>query len=193
MREYGVSLKHPNKRYQISNADRTERIEEFLMNIWRIRKYYLDKFNVVIPIINGDQMPLHRNESHSKKSMNIVNEDVFVKENYSLSRERATAYTQLTTEEGVSLKPEFVFKGQGTRVKVTPPEGSYAQWAVKGSYRLENMEKTINRLPKRNNNPWTHKDFAIYALDNYSVHNQPEIRELLYKRGYIYVGLGAES
>ena len=60
MKEYGVSLKKPNKRYAIAQADRIERILDYLKNLLRIRKYYKDKFDVDPPIINGDQMPLHR-------------------------------------------------------------------------------------------------------------------------------------
>ena len=65
MREYGVSLRHPNKRFQIKQADREERVFEYLKNIWTVRKFFLDNFGVDPPVINGDQMPLHRNESSS--------------------------------------------------------------------------------------------------------------------------------
>ena len=109
------------------------------MNIWRIRKYFRDTYAVEVPIVNGDQMPLHRNESHSQKTMSNTGQETFVKENYMLSRERVTAYTQLSTEQDVKFKPEFVFKGQGKRVKLNPPDGAHFQWAVKGSYRLEHM------------------------------------------------------
>ena len=34
MNEYGVSLRHPNKRFQIKLADREERAFEYLKNIW---------------------------------------------------------------------------------------------------------------------------------------------------------------
>ena len=61
MREHRVSLRKPNKRYQIKYDDRVERIQEYILNIWRVRKYFWDNFNVEIPIVNGDQMPLHRN------------------------------------------------------------------------------------------------------------------------------------
>ena len=37
---------------------------------------------------------------------------------------------------------------------------------------------------------FTHKDYAIYALDDYSVHLQPEVKAALLKQGYIYVGIG---
>ena len=60
MKEYQVSLKKPNKRFAIKKEDRIQRIEEYLKNIIRIRKFFIDKFKVDPPIINGDQMPLHR-------------------------------------------------------------------------------------------------------------------------------------
>ena len=63
MREYRVSLRKPNKRYQIKAQDRKERIVEYIKNVWRVRKFFIDRYGVDPPIINGDQMPLHRNES----------------------------------------------------------------------------------------------------------------------------------
>ena len=60
-REYGVSLRHPNKSFQIIQADREERILEYLKNIWTVRKYFIENFGVEPPVLNVDQMPLHRN------------------------------------------------------------------------------------------------------------------------------------
>ena len=102
MQEYGVFLRKPNKRYQINHEDRVESIEELLLNIWRARKYFLDTFNVEIPIINGGQMQMQcigTNVSHTKE-LSTKGDDVFVKENYPLSRERVTAYTQYSLKKG---------------------------------------------------------------------------------------------
>ena len=60
--EYYVSLKSPNKRFSVSQEDRVERDLEHLKNILRFRVFFMKKFGVDPPIINGDQMPLHRNE-----------------------------------------------------------------------------------------------------------------------------------
>ena len=65
MKEYGVSLRHPNKRFQIKQADREERVFEYLKNIWTVCNFFLGNFGVDPPIINGDQMALYRNESSS--------------------------------------------------------------------------------------------------------------------------------
>ena len=50
-----------------------------------------------LPIINEDQMPLHRNESSTQKTLNFVDMDAYVKENYNLSRERVTAFICIYT------------------------------------------------------------------------------------------------
>ena len=63
MKEYSVSLRQPNKKYAIKNEDRIIRIKNYLKNILTVGKYFTDKYGVDAPVINGDQMPLHRNES----------------------------------------------------------------------------------------------------------------------------------
>ena len=64
--EYGISLRKPNKRYAIKE-DLIERLQDYLRNIWRIRRFFMEKYGVDPPILNGDQMPLHRNESSQQK------------------------------------------------------------------------------------------------------------------------------
>ena len=66
-------------------------------------------------------------------------------------------------------------------------------WAPKGSYRLPNMLSMISKL-KQKGNMFSHKDFELYILDDYSVHNLPEVKEALlkkriyfsYNRGWYY-------
>ena len=94
MKEYNVSLRKPNKRFAIKNEDRLIRIKDYLQHIWTVRKYFLDTYGVDPPIINGDQTPLHRNESAGQKTLSLKSEETFVKENYMLSRGRVTCFTQ---------------------------------------------------------------------------------------------------
>ena len=63
------------------------------------------------------------------------------------------------------------------------------QWAPKGSYRLENMLSMVEKLPNRYN-MFSNKDFAIYVLDDYSVHLQTELCDALLKKGYILIIIG---
>ena len=67
MQEYNLSLRTPNKRFQIKQADREERILGSLKIIWTMRKFFIDNFRVDPPIIDGNQMLLHRKESASKE------------------------------------------------------------------------------------------------------------------------------
>ena len=98
-----------------------------------------------------------------------------------LSRERATVFTQTSSDSSIDLKPEFVSKGKGTRTKLNPPSGIKFQWYESGSYRIDQLKQTIMNIPNRFNsftfNPF--KDFAIYVLDNYAVHLMAEARTLL--------------
>ena len=145
--ECGVTLHHPNKRFQIKESDREERIYEYLQNVWTVRKFFIDSYGVDPPVINGHQMPLPRNESSTQKTLNSVDMDAYFKENYNLSRERVTVFTQVSSSSDINLNPEFVFKGKGTRTKLDPLDGIKFNWAPKGSYYLDQMLKTISNLP----------------------------------------------
>ena len=76
-----------------------------------------------------------------------------------------------------------MFKGKGTRTNVNGPDGMEYQWTPKGSYRLEQMLKTISHLPNCYN-MFTPKNYAIYVLDDCNVHLA------LLKRGHIFPGIG---
>ena len=115
--EYGISLRKPNKRYSIKKEDLVERLQDYFKNVWIIRRYFLETYGVDPPIINGDQMPLHRNESSQQRTLNFKGIETFVKENHMLSRERVTVYTQVSTDSKY-IAPEFVSKDKRTRTKV---------------------------------------------------------------------------
>ena len=85
MSEYNVSARKPNKRYSSKMEHRMVRIQDHLKNIMMVRKYFLDTYGIGPPIINGEQMPLHRNERASQRTLSLKSETTFVKENYMLS------------------------------------------------------------------------------------------------------------
>ena len=93
--EYGISLRKPNKKYSIKKEDLVERLQDYLRNDSRVR-FFIEKYGIDPPVINGDQMPIHRNKSSQQKTMAFKNEDAFVKENHSLSRERVTVFMQVS-------------------------------------------------------------------------------------------------
>ena len=59
----------------------------------------------------NEKMPLHRNEACGQKTLALKNEDVIVKENYHLSRERVSFLSQIASDESIELVNEFCFKG----------------------------------------------------------------------------------
>ena len=86
-------------------------------------------------------MPLHPKALTTQKTMTFKNIASCVKENDSLSRERAAVFTQVSSDSTANLILEFVFKGKGTRTKLNLPEGMKVQWSDSGSYRYEEMLK----------------------------------------------------
>ena len=65
------------------------------------------------------------------------------------------------------------------------PDEIHHKWALKGSYRLEYMLVTIRNL--KNRSSFSHTGYAIYDLDDYSVHLIPDVRKALWEREYILV------
>ena len=119
--EYNISLRRPNKRCSISVEDRKTRIGDYLQNVWSVRNYFLQKYNVDPPSFNGDQMPLHRNESSEQRTLHFKGQDVFVKEKHMLSRECITCFTTVSSSPEINILPEVVFKGTGIRTKINSP------------------------------------------------------------------------
>ncbi|CAL4062693.1 unnamed protein product [Meganyctiphanes norvegica] len=190
VREYKVSLLKPSKRLAISQVDRVSKITEFLKNVMRFRYYFLVHFKKEPVIISGDQMPLQRNKISKQKSMTHQNQAAYVKENYTMSRERASVYTQLSTEpQNTMPTPEILFKGKGVGVHINPPQNMSVQFAPKGSYRLENMLKMVKTLKKRRH-IIPQNEYSLYILDDYSVHLHDELRKQLLQIGYVLVIIG---
>ena len=189
MHEYNVSLRKSNKSFQITQKGTKENIAEYLKIIWTVRKFFLDNYGDEPTIINGDQMALYRTESSSWKTLNLNGYEMYVRKNYNLSRERVTVFTQVSNDPTLNWKSEFFFKGKGTRTKINSADGMQYQWAPKNPYRLKHMLKTIENLSNCFH-MFSAKNYAIYVLDDYSVHMAPEINATLLKRGYIFLGIG---
>lgn len=46
MREHNVSLRKPNKRFAIENEDRVVRMKDYVQNIWKMIKYFLETYGI---------------------------------------------------------------------------------------------------------------------------------------------------
>ena len=191
-KEYQISMKKPNKRFSISAADRKKRIMDYLKNVWTVRHTFVKLYGVDPEIIMSDQMPLHRNESSNEKTLNFKGaaQTTYVKENHSLSRERITVMTSVSSgKQATAPKLEFIFKGAGKRVKLDPPSGVTVQWAPKGSYRLEHVQNFCDKVPPNPCALFPQKR-KIYSLDDYSAHLDPSVQDSLLKRGYFLIVMG---
>uniref|UniRef100_A0A0L8GRU9 Histone-lysine N-methyltransferase SETMAR n=1 Tax=Octopus bimaculoides TaxID=37653 RepID=A0A0L8GRU9_OCTBM len=160
------------KAKKFSKEQSVERNQVNLKNIWIVCHYFLDRFGVDPLIINGDQMPLHQNEISEHATLSFRNRDTFVKENYHLSKECITVFTQVNNDAKINLIPKSVFKRTG---KILP---LLNQWSPKVSYRLEQLFCTVENLPNRFN-MFSHASFAIYTLDDHMVHLMPEVRVII--------------
>ena len=148
-KECCVSLKHPNKRFLISNADRKRRIIKFLKNVTRY--WWLAKYKCEPGILSANQMSLHWNESSGQKTLNFKGNDeaCFVKENNHLSRGRTTVMTIVSSTNKIKTTLiEFVLIRTGKSVKVNPPAKTSVQWAEKGSYISQLFQQ---HLPQKSN------------------------------------------
>ena len=87
-------------------------------------------------------------------------------------------------------KMALLFKGARTRLVKTlnPPTNLSLQFAMKGSYREENVISYIKDL--QNLRFESQQKATILMLDNYSVHLSKSARALLIHKGYIPVYIG---
>ena len=101
-----VSLKKPNKRFAVSHEYRIQRSLEYLLfGEWSI---FLTKTSTQS---QKYKMRTRRHYTHMNplcKRLSFTGHKTFVKENYMLSRERVTAFTQVLLEEHYLLPPEFL-------------------------------------------------------------------------------------
>ena len=101
--QYVVSLRRPKKRYSIQR-DVLIRLQDHLYNVWTVRRFFKEKYGVDPPIINGDQMPLHRNESHSKVKTHSSKKIISFCENELLYSLRLQAFQTSTCSQNSFLK-----------------------------------------------------------------------------------------
>lgn len=79
-------MRKPNKRFSIKKEDLVTRFEDYLQNVWLVRNFFLKKYGIDPPVINGDEISLHWNENASKKTLALKALDMYVEENYMLLR-----------------------------------------------------------------------------------------------------------
>ena len=103
--------------------------------------------------------------------------------------ERETVYTQVANDSSIKLLPEFVFKEKGNVLRWMRPKTCIINGHLKDptvSSRCLKPSPTLQTV----STCLCQKNYAIYVLDDYSVHLLHEVKEALLKHGYVYVGIG---
>ena len=72
---------HPDTPEEDKFRFSNQRVKDYLKNIWNLRYYFIKKFGVDPPVTNGDQIPLHRNDSSRQATLNFKYNKIFVQQN----------------------------------------------------------------------------------------------------------------
>ena len=94
-------------------------------------------------------MSLYRKKSAGQKIKLLRNKNTFGKETYMLLKEWETCFIQISNNSNLNLLPEFIFKGKRIKPVFETPIGINYQWVPKGSYRFDQMLKTIKEYIKK--------------------------------------------
>ena len=118
-REYGLSMRKPNRKYKVPKALMAARLEVGWLNVARVRALCLAVHGYDPEIENWDQSPFHHNESGSQNmtTLAVAGKSAIVPliEGHAATRERWTAnLTTFSNEERLKAEgppySEFMFK-----------------------------------------------------------------------------------
>ena len=104
-------MRKPNKRFSIKKEDLVTRI--FRMSR-RYETFLLKSMVLILQSLMGIRCYCNVMKARPRKHWHWKGW-IPIKTKYMLSRERATVFTQTSSDSSIDLKPEFVFKGKCTR------------------------------------------------------------------------------
>ena len=200
-REYGLSMKYANRKYQVPCDLLQLRLHIFWLNLHRIRLFIFLKFGYWPTMENFDQSPFHNNEtgSQDKPCLSLVGSNVPIVEGNVDVKMRWTA--NLTTFEDVDriLRGdlpycELMLKAASDedvckRLKRYIRDQKFPKWfsvttAPKGSYREADVLAFLD-LHLEKMTPG--RQWRIMLADDFSAHKTINVRRLCWSRGYVLV------
>ena len=199
-KEYGLSLRKPNRKYKVSKRLLASRFETMILNVARVRAAAQELLGYDPHILNWDQSPFHHNESGTActKSLAVKGSVVPLIEGHDDSKARWTANLCVSSDtEGLlqSRQPppaEFMFRG-GDNIKADLEahllQRQYGAWASaatseKGSYRLHDVVAFLEKhLPMRTGDT----QWRILMADDHSPHKADAVRRLAWQRGWVMI------
>ena len=206
-KEYGLSMRKPNRKYKCSKALLAQRLEIFWITVFRIRALCVAACGYDPDMENFDQTPYHANESGSQDvaTLAVAGEVVPLIEGHAATRCRWSG--NLTTfsdtrriQRGSLPYCEFMFKhdvkmeqstlelrlrehirgrGYGPWVSVaTSPSGSYKEHDI-----LNFLERHLPTLDSQSRGG----RYRIMFADDFGAHKSDAVRRLCWERGYVLI------
>ena len=201
-KEYGLSLRKPNRKYKVPKKLLASRFETMILNVARVRAAAEELLGYDPHILNWDQSPFHHNESGTTctKTLAVKGSIVPLIEGHDDSKARWTANLCVSSDtqdlrENGPPPAEFMFRG-GDNIKANLEahvlSKGYASWvstatSEKGSYRLADVVeflKTHLREPKSSSPQWR---WRILMADDHSPHKADAVRRLAWQRGWVMI------
>ena len=120
-KEYGLSLRKPNRKYKVSKRLLASRFETMILNVARVRAAAEELLGYDPHILNWDQSPFHHNESGTActKTLAVKGSTVPLVEGHDDSKARWTANLCVSSDTQALLQngpppAEFMFRGGTT-------------------------------------------------------------------------------
>ena len=200
-KEYGLSMRKPNRKYKVPKCVLEERLKLWWTSIFRIRALCVAIHGYDPELENWDQSPFHNNESGSQnlRTLAVRGKEVPLIEGHDDTRERWTAnFTTWSNKQRIIDEGppycELCFKAQPgekleRRLDTHIRSRGYGNWltvitAPKGSYRETDVLNFVDKhLPRMTPG----RRWRIIMADDYGPHKSQNLFRLCWQRGYVLI------
>jgi len=199
-REYGISLRAPNKRWKVPRTVLLSRRRVLWSNTLRLRVAASVLLGYDLVADGFDQKSFHMNEAGSKGAKTLATRgvrEVSLKELHDATRERWTTNAWTTSCRATALAGppvELLFKGGEQALANLQRDlraeglgGLPVQTSDSGSYRnthiLTHLETALPRLREAS----VSQQWRLLFADAYRAHEHEAVRRLAWERGWVMV------
>ncbi len=207
-KDFGLSMRHPNRKYKCPLPVLEERLERGWLNVFRVRAACVLLTQQDPEMENFDQSPFHHNETGSAgaKTLAVAGVPVPLVECHGATRERWTANLMTMSDKDRLRREgpppmECMFKAEGGGEKLRPRleehlrRRGFGAWvsaatSAKGSYRTPDvivyLERHLSHMPE----PPQQRGWRIMMADDHGPHLSPLVSKLCWSRGYVFIPHG---
>ena len=204
-REYGLSMKYPNRRFKVGLSVLKARLARGWLNVYRVRAACLALLKYDPEMENFDESPFHHNETGSQntRTLTVAGRSVPLHEAHADTRLRWSAnFMTWSDPERVEREGpppvECMFRAMGGGAHQRPKyeqhilgrgHGSWmsASASRSGSYKVGDVLDFLKRhLPERGTGP-QQRAWRILLADDAAAHRDHRVARLAWSRGYVYI------